>query len=152
MVVALTCTRLDCRLAKCCCGLLCCVVWSQLQPSLRVCLSRTRSCAPCISRCTHATSRTSLMIHEPTASCRRREEALCPIFDVRSRCSVSGRCCARRAALTTFLFCCRYNAVKGWEAATRAGSGEHFVRENFLSRATLQMLQVQTPHCNCRAF
>jgi hypothetical protein len=26
VVVALTCTRLDCRLAKCCCGLLCCVV------------------------------------------------------------------------------------------------------------------------------
>lgn len=31
--------------------------------------------------------------------------------------------------------------MKGWEAATRAGSGEHFIRENFLSRATLQMLQ-----------
>jgi hypothetical protein len=59
---------------------------------------------------------------------------------------------ARRAALTRCLFCCRYNAVKGWEAATRAGSGEHFIRENFLSRATLQMLQVQTPPCNCHTF
>ena len=41
-------------------------------------------------------------------------------------------------------FCHSYNAVKGWQAALRAGAGERFVRDNFLSHATLQMLQVRT--------
>jgi ATP-dependent RNA helicase DHX36 len=49
----------------------------------------------------------------------------------------------RLAAASLSDHCAVYNAVKGWEAAVRSGggAGDRYVHDNFLSRATLQMLQ-----------
>jgi hypothetical protein len=51
-----------------------------------------------------------------------------------------------------FLNYFRYNAVRGWEASLLAGTGERFVRDNFLSHSTLRMLQVQSKLCNSLIF
>jgi hypothetical protein len=145
--------RLIFRLAKCCCGLSCCVVWSQLQPSLPVCPSRTRSYVPCISRCTHSVLCKPHFAHIS----RSYSKLLTPRRGAlpNLRCQTTLLCerplLSRGTVLTEVFLCCRYKAVKGWEAAVRAGSGQHFARENFLSLATLQMLQVQTSLCNRHA-